>query len=105
MNKYIEITADTNDGDYVSQRSKITDAQIEALKPVIKAIKAVGGHHNWETGEMIEGRSPKELYLDTNILSKHEVDLFYEFVPCGEYGIHTIESVKILVVSEEISLL
>jgi len=39
MKKYIVIKADTNDGDYVSEKSEITDYQIEQIKPLIEAIK------------------------------------------------------------------
>jgi len=38
--KYIYITADTNDGDYIHELSEISDEHLEEIQPVIDAIKA-----------------------------------------------------------------
>lgn len=105
MKKYLEITADPNDADYVTERTVVTDEQLEAIKPVIEAIKNCKADHNWETGEMKADCTPQKLYVDIGILSKDQIKLFDNFLPYSEYGIHTIESVKLLVVQEEIDLL
>lgn len=97
MKKYILIEADTNDGDYVTKVSEITDEQIELIKPVIEAIKrknaSYDGGHNYETEELVGKSDAKKLYghLEGFIT-------FNGFVPEGDEnypGIHTIERIKI----------
>ena len=117
MKKYIEIKADTNDGDYITKRSEITDAEIELLKPLIEKIKNFKPYigtkpdrwkylhnHNFCSGDRLREdlgeKSPEELYGEDEALK-----LFNELIPCGEYGIHTIESIKILEIFNEINLL
>jgi len=117
MKKCIIITADTNDADYITKKTEITDEQIEQIKPVIAAIQARRDKlnedrhtnwnkwgHNWETSEYGKLGTPSKMYVDTGILTEEQVQLFNEFVPYGEYGVHTIKTVDILVVSEEIQL-
>jgi hypothetical protein len=117
MKKYLIIVADTNDGDYVTSKNEITDEQIELIKPVIEAIKNFKPYigtqpdywnhlhgHNYTTQECtrldLGELSAKSLYGNLE-----GFELFDEFCPFDEYGIHTIESVTILVVEEEIKLL
>jgi hypothetical protein len=38
MKKYIIVTADTNDADYMTEKSEITDAQIEQIRVIAEAI-------------------------------------------------------------------
>lgn len=110
MKKYIEIKADTNDGDYIVERSKIIDSEIEEILPVINAIKEFNKIHsrgseeyNWNTIEGSRYKSPYETYK--NILTKDQINLFQDYCPNGEYGIHTIESITILHVTQEDKLL
>lgn len=110
MKKYIIIMADTNDADYVSEKTEITDGDIELIKPIIEAIKkhpedknGWGAHHNYETGEVVRKASAQKLYghLDN-------FDLFDGLVPSGDPnypGVHTIKSIQILEVVNEINLL
>ncbi len=104
MKKYIIITADTNDGDYITEKTKITDEQIEKYKPVIEAIKkskASGYGHTWETGEMANSTLSEQYPdVDENLLEN-----FNQHLPYGEYGVHSIESIEILEVANEYSLL
>ena len=90
MKKYIEIEGDYNDGDYTKQTTLVSDEEIEKLKHIIKTVKRYDGKIN----------SYKK-YLDINkqailepYLPKHE----------GE-DIHTIESIKIITVTNEEVLL
>lgn len=99
MKKYIIIEADTNDGDYVTEVSEITDEQIELIKPVIEAIKNApkdkyGWGNNYETGEMIDEADAEKLYGHLE-----GFETFDNFVPYGDSnypGIHTIESIMIV---------
>lgn len=102
MKKYIEIKGDCNDGDLISERSEITDEQIEYILPVIEAIKNCQEDHNWPTLEWGDD-SPLSLYED--ILTEEQIDVFGDFVPYGETGIHTIHSITILHVTKEEKLL
>lgn len=117
MKKYIIIKADTNDADYITKKTEITDEQIEQIKPVIAALqvrrdKLNEDRHknwnrwspNWETSKYGRLVTPSEMYVKPGILTEEQVQIFDEFVPYGEYGVHTIETVEILVVSEEIQL-
>lgn len=99
MKKYIIIKADTNDGDYITNQSLITDESIEQLRPIIEIIKSKKG--KYETCEM---GNPRDTY-SVEELSDEQLDLFDNFIPYGEYGIHTIEKVQILTVLEEENLL
>jgi hypothetical protein len=109
MNKYIYIVADTNDGDYVSEMSLITDEMLEKIKPVINAIKAFEPYEAYSTGVWrskwthttnypcgeanradLGEKSAEELYGHIDGFKE-----FDQFVPNGEYGIHSIESIKV----------
>lgn len=118
--KCIEITADTNDADYVTERCPITDKEIELIKPVIQAIKDRSAvirpgngddDYNWATFESLkEGKDPYSLYVKTGIITEEQFEAFYELVPQGDMnysdgGIHTIASIVILHVSKEEILL
>jgi hypothetical protein len=107
MKKYLVITGDVNDGDYVMCQHAITDKQIEALTPIIEAIKdyKIKNYHgcNWNIGYSSQP-GPQEIYK--GILTEQDIDSFSGWLPCGENGegIHSIESITVLVVTEEIQL-
>lgn len=116
MTKYIYIKADTNDADYVSKLSEITEEYLDLILPVIQAIKEFKPYtstkngstwthkHNYPYSECcrtdLGEKTIDELYghLEGN-------DLFYEFVPTFEHGIHTIVEIKIFNVESEYDLL
>lgn len=112
MKNYLIITADTNDGDYVTSKNVISDEKLEKIKPVIQAIKdfkPYGGgirthHHNYTIGECcrtdLGEKSAKQLYGHLE-----GFNTFDNMCPYGEYGIHTIASVELLIVADEIKLL
>ena len=118
--KYLNITADTNDGDYISNLSEISEEELEKILPVIEAIKnfkpytvnitegdwshdwthnnnyPVGDCHRKGSGE----KSAHELY--GHLPGFH---LFDYMVPYNEYGIHTITSIELLEVTDKKELL
>lgn len=98
MKKYIIVTADTNDGDYVTNKSLITDDELESIKPIIQEIKKNSGQY---------GRGEAGYYFKSEEHYGHldSFDLFDDFTPYGEHGIHTIESIEILEVINEEKLL
>lgn len=119
--KYLVVTADTNDADYVTNVAEITDEQIEKFKPVFEAIKNFKPYfgyyesgrktsehkynfqtHNWN-GEHGE-KSAQELY--EHLTGEESWDEFvYYFVPKNPdniNGIHTIKSIEVFeVVTKE----
>lgn len=103
MKKYIIIKADTNDGDYITNQSIITDEKIEQLKTALSKIKDSNYSLSWGTGDMLEeDNDPNILYPE---LTPAEFNLIENYIPHGEYGIHTIESIDILEVINEEKLL
>lgn len=102
MKKYIIIVGDTNDGDYVTEKTPITDQEIEQLKPILAHIGKKSS--NWNTRyEYDEDELATLIYKD--VFTEEQFKLMDKFVPHGEYGIHTIESVDIITVTEEVNLL
>jgi len=117
MKKYLIIEVDENDADYLSSQNEVTDEQLEGFKPIIEEIKNFKPY--------VRGRIPGTGYTHRHnfpTLECHREDLgeysaeemyghfenfieFFDCVPSGEYGIHTIVSIKVLTVLEEIKLL
>lgn len=121
MQQYLEVKADSNDADYVTSRELVTDEQLKAFAPIFKAIKEfkpykvklkdgyVWTHtHNYATWnchrEDLNEKTPENLYVDSGVVSAEIFEEFQEFVPSIEGGIHTIDSIKLIKVIEEIEL-
>jgi hypothetical protein len=114
----ITIRADTNDADYVTQVSPISEKDLNVIKPLIKAIKNFKPYkaqmpgktewihdHNYPWGECTRAdlgeKTPQELYD----FDKEVFEAFQDYVPYGEYGIHTIESIFICPAGKKTRLL
>lgn len=112
MKKYILIKADVNDGDYISSKNEITDEDIELIKPIIDAIKEYDNDKsikrqkwNWDINGYND-QDPNQRYVKSGKCSLESFDYFNDLLPfMDNQDIHTIESIEILVVSEEIKLL
>lgn len=99
--RFVIVTADTNDGDYVTSRTPLSlgekcgSVDLEALlRKVWKATQECTEHYNWPDSEYRDS-NPYEVYED--ILLMAEIDIFQEyFQPQSEIGIHTIESIQIV---------
>jgi hypothetical protein len=122
MKYYINITADYNDGDYISEMNEISEETLELIRPVIEAIKGFNRYevktnsgstwyhgNNFPTGECYRSDlgeiSAKEFYVDSGLVTQEQFDAFRRLVPSSEYGIHTIESIDLFHVIEKHSLL
>lgn len=83
---YIEITveADINDGDYISETSRI--GTLNEYKKVLKISGKLGNaNNNWSN--------------NSRFLSDKEINIFSEFVPyLDNEEVHTIESVSFKIV-------
>ncbi len=101
VKQYCIIEADTNDGDYVTKKREIKDEDIAKLKVILKKVKKQGGTISWETLDI----ASEELVEQHPELTEEECEFLDDYCPSGDNGIHTIESIDILVVQKEISLL
>jgi len=120
MQKRVTIVADTNDADYVTAISDIDDDFESYFGELIEAIKNFEPYkgkskystlehthrHNWPTGELVREdlgeKYPEQIYSQ---FPEDMIEAFSEYLPHGEYGIHTIESITISQVQHEKKLL
>ena len=99
MSKFLMIiTADTNDADYVKSENWVTEEDISEIKKVWEVVKDSvkvrgRGDYNWWTVASSRQKGPYERYKD--ILTTEQLDIFNEYVPHPEGGIHTVESIVI----------
>lgn len=99
MMKYIVIEADTNDADYIEKSDFITDQDLNLIRPLLDALKKrESKRHNWVTSEYCDDQNPYEMY---HKFTEKQIDMMNQYVPYGEYGIHTITSIKIYEVTNE----
>ena len=86
----IVIVADTNDADYITKISDITPGKLERFTPLIAEIAKKVKHYNWDTSAYGDDEDkPEIMYSQFAEL----VEEFGDFVPHGEGGVHTIESI------------
>jgi hypothetical protein len=86
----IVIVADTNDADYITKISNITPGELERFTPLIAEIAKKVKHYNWDTSVYGDDEDrPEIMYSQFAAL----VEEFGGFVPHGEDGVHTIESI------------
>lgn len=99
------ITADTNDADYVTSEYEVNGQEaLDFIKKVASVIKITKAQYNWSTSEYGYGNpSPGSLY--SSLLTQHEIEKFNDLVPYGEYGIHSIVSIRIVKIVEDKELL
>jgi hypothetical protein len=82
----IVIEGDTNDADYVHSIRDISLREIEEIiKPAIELIKAHKGK--------VPFHEFRNNWPDNYLANIDLIETFQEYCPCGEYGIHSIESV------------
>ena len=110
---YLVVVADQNDADFVTRIIPITLEQLIKIMPVIQAIKEFEPYeaegmnwthnHNWPSGEYLPRtdlgeKYPHEIYPQVD---QKLIEFFSdEYVPYGQYGIHTIESIDLITVSD-----
>lgn len=90
--KQIKITVDTNDADYTTEISKISEEDLKMILPLVEAIKNFKkGHQNYPYSEYSE-KTPKDLYptIDKDVFS-----IFEEYCPYLQDGFHSVTSIEI----------
>lgn len=112
MKKYLVITADTNDGDYITALNEITSEQLFLIQHIIDAIKAFKPYGdkwkhttNYSNGDFVRKdlgeKTAEELYGQIP-----GFELFQEFIPVlDNNGIHTITNITVLEIFNETKLL
>lgn len=118
MKQEITITADTNDGDYVTQVSEISENDLSTIKPLIASIKrfkkykgySASGmpythHHNYPFGDCAREDLGEKTLSELYDFDEEVFELFNDYIPYGEYGIHTIKSITICPLQEKTRLL
>jgi hypothetical protein len=107
--KILVIKADYNDADYVYRETNLDDGEwskqiIDTLTRVIPALKSQNFSsdywYNWNTQHEFGDCGPEEMYK--GILTKEDIEIFNDVVPSCEEGIHTIESIRIMEVAEDL---
>lgn len=93
--------SDTNDCDYVTKRTEISEYDLEKFRPLISAINSNNGH-NWATKDQVEDyNDPYKIY---SAFREELIQEFGEYIPYAEYGVHMIESIILLRATEEVLL-
>lgn len=101
MQKYILVKADTNDGDYITSFTPISNEALATLAPLIEKIKACPESHNFPTGDYdpsYDGEEIRQLYVSPEAEEQDEkvLELFCNnYIPVSENGFHTIKDVSV----------
>lgn len=100
MSKYVEIRADQNDADYITERSSIEEDDIPLLQKICDILKNNG--YEWCKSDFTS-ETPRDPYVQyKDLLTEDEITFFDELCP---YNIHSIDSVTILNITYKESLL
>lgn len=99
----IIIKADCNDGDYVYSFRNIDEEDVKILHIIANVIRNLTTgkrepFHNWNTSEYKRESelTPYQMYVLSGLLTESQFDFFAELAPYGEFGIHTINSIKLI---------
>lgn len=99
----IVIEADTNDADYITSISSISEEDLERFKPLIAAIAEFDGMKlnppsynasnwaNYDHDNRYGNLDPAERYAE---FGPDLISEFSDYVPNGEHGVHTITSIE-----------
>ena len=103
MKRFILVKSDENDADYITIKSPITDEDLEKVREIVSALRVLKprGGIRWETGERKDKYSAQS-YAIRGILTLEETEFLEQYIPCGEHGTHTIESIEIIYQGEKL---
>jgi len=98
MGKYLKITADTNDADYITEETEIKGWVEENLDTILKVGREVLKYgrenpykHNWDNID--HSAAYQDAYK--GVITQEELEVFSEVCPYHEWGIHSIESIEV----------
>ena len=99
MALFIEITVDTNDGDYMTAVNEIEEGELKAIRPLIEKIKAFTprgpNNNNYPYGECLREDLGQKSVGDLYNVDPEVIETFEGFTPYSEYGFHTITSITV----------
>lgn len=104
--KLLAIRADTNDADYVTEITVVTQEDLDMMLPLINAVinysskPGYEGKHNWEANQYSQN-PPYKAYAE---FGREVLDMFAYYVPTSENGVHSIEDISIIEVSKVTNL-
>lgn len=109
MKQYIIIEADTNDGDYITEVTEISDEQVIQIKEILSKMPKTKNHLGVDLNQIPYkirniGKDDRE-DSNYNHISFEEKEILSKFLPCGDPdypGIHTITEVSIVKLLEKI---
>jgi hypothetical protein len=107
MKQILIIKGDTNDADYITRETELegwAKEQLPIIRKVAEAIKNSDGPHNWGVSEYCDSCERPEYHYE-DILTEDDIEIFDEFIPWGQHGIHSIESIRILTIANEEQLI
>jgi hypothetical protein len=123
MQYRVIITVDANDGDYVESINIVTAERKQVLEAVAQALLQFEPYqgkeivpdfhyectHNFVHGEMIRDDlgelSAREYYVEKHeLLTAEQYQTFMDLCPYCEYGFHTVESIELLEVQNNVKL-
>ena len=90
LEKFVFVKGDMNDADYISEETKLNEADLDLIRKVSKALAE--NEYLWPTSEW-DDESVSEVY--DGVLTNQEISTFSKYVPYGEGGIRSIESIEI----------
>lgn len=113
MKKMLYIKTDENDCNYHTYFDEITEEKLKEILPIIEVIKKHRSYPNgeyphlrndckWNTREMDDETVEKEYKGE---LTEKQIELMNDYIPDGEFGIHTIVDIRIINVESEEDLL
>ena len=120
MKLLLLVTADTNDADYVTSTQEVKQEDIDKIMPMIEAIKnfrpyetSNGSYtrrhrHNFpsDAREDLGEKTAYEYYVKGNLVTEEQFEAFREYVQGDSEGrYHTVQSVRLLKVMEDVDLL
>lgn len=105
MNQYlIVVRGDTNDGDYITKTTLLSEKKYEKIENVLVKVSDIVANstagYNWANEYSDEKNEPEEQYVKTGKITQEELDMFSDYVPSGELGVHTVESVTVYTITE-----
>jgi len=90
MQFLLEVVGDANDGDYVRELTELQEVQLPLLHKLVAALKA--NYNYWPSNEYVDD-DVEDIY--ENYFTEEELDEVLDWIPYGEYGIHTVNDITL----------
>lgn len=99
--KYIRITVDMGDADYISELSEISEKELESIWPIILALRSKNlKSNNFDIQNYNSNAYARRYYVDGGICDEQSYLTFYKLCPCVESGFHSVVKIELFDVSK-----